>query len=103
MHLQFVAALCVAALAATPALAQPDHKDHHGADAAKPMDMSKMTKEEMHKHCSTMMGAKMQGAQKHDHSADKIGHAPATKTPTAAERKAMHDKCAAEMAEAKKP
>lgn len=103
MRLQFAAILCVAALASTPALAQPDHTAHHGKDAAKPMDMSKMTPEEMHNHCSTTMGGKMQGAPKHDHSADKLGHAPATKKPTEAEMKAMHEKCAAMMATAEKP
>lgn len=93
--------LAVAALCATPALAQ-DHKDHHPSETAS-MDMSKMTPEEMHKHCSSMMGAKMNGAAKHDHSADKMGHAPATKKPTGADMKAMHEKCAAVMAQDKKP
>ncbi len=93
--------LAVAALCATPAFAQ-DHKDHSPSGASS-MDMSKMTPEEMHKHCSSMMGAKMKGAPKHDHSADKLGHVPATKKPTEAEMKAMHEKCAAVMAQAKKP
>ncbi len=87
------AVLAAATLCAAPAFAQDDHK----------ADMSKMTPAEMHKHCSMMMGAKMQGTPKHDHSADKLGHAPATKKPTEAEMKAMHEKCAAIMAEAKKP
>lgn len=103
MKLPFAAVLCIGALATAPALAQQDHTTHHGKDAAKPMDMSKMTPEEMHKHCSSMMGAKMQGTPKHDHSADKLGHAPATKKPTEAEMKGMHEKCAAMMDTAKKP
>ena len=91
------------ALAATSAVAQDEHKGHHpDATAGAPMDMSKMTPDELHKHCSHMMGAKMQGAPKHDHTADKLGHAPATKKPTEAEMKAMHAKCEAVMKE-KKP
>lgn len=102
MKLSFAAIVLAAALAGPPALAQEAHAEHHqDAAAAKPMDMSKMTPEEMHKHCSAMMGGKMQGAAKHDHTADKLGHAPATKKPTEAEMKAMHEKCAAAMAETK--
>lgn len=97
------------ALAAAPAFAQ-DHAAHHpqGAtpaakSAAEPMDMANMTPEQMHRHCAAMMGGEMQGAPKHDHSADKLGHAPARKAPTEAEMKAMHDKCAAMMAEHRPP
>jgi hypothetical protein len=57
----------------------------------------------LHKHCSMMMGGKMQGAPKHDHSADKLGHAPTTKKPTEAEMKAMHETCAAKMKDAPTP
>ena len=90
------------ALISAPALAQDEHTGHHpdgtaDAVAAPAMDMSKMTPDELHKHCSMMMGGKMQGAAKHDHTADKLGHAPATTKPTEAEMKAMHDKCAALM------
>lgn len=93
-------AIAAAALCTAPALSQDQHKPHQPAAAAgATMDMSKMTPEEMHKHCSMMMGGKMQGAPKHDHNADKLGHAPASKAPTEAEMKAMHDKCAAVMAE----
>ncbi len=98
------ALLAAAALCSAPAFAQDhsDHKNHQPAGTSS-MDMSKLTPEEMHKHCSTMMGAKMQGAPKHDHSADKLGHASAMKKPTEAEMKAMHEKCAAVMAQGKKP
>lgn len=92
------------ALSATAALADDAHKSHHPeATAGAQMDMSKMTPEELHKHCSAMMGAKMQGAPKHDHASDKLGHVPATKKPTEAEMKAMHEKCAEVMKEEKKP
>jgi len=95
------AAAAAAALFAAPALAQDKHTDHHAAAVAEaPMDMSNMTPEEMHKHCSMMMGGRMQGTPKHDHSADK-GSAPAMKAPTEAEMKAMHEKCATVMAKAK--
>ena len=97
--LMIAAAAAAMAFAAAPALAQ-DHAAHHpeGAAASKPMDMSKMTPEQMHKHCAMVMGGKMQGPPKHDHSADKLGHAPATTPPTDVEMKAMHDKCADMMA-----
>ena len=97
--LMIAAAAAAMAFAAVPALAQ-DHAAHHpeGAAASKPMDMSKMTPEQMHKHCAMVMGGKMQGPPKHDHAADKLGHAPATTPPTDAEMKAMHDKCADMMA-----
>lgn len=96
-----IAAIAALAMSAPPALAQ-DHAAHHPeatAPADRPMDMSKMTPEEMHKHCAMMMGGKMQGEAKHDHAADKLGHAPSKKAPTEAEMKAMHDKCAAAMAD----
>ena len=92
------------ALASTSALTQEEHKAHHPDAAARaPMDMSKMTPDELHKHCSGMMGGKMQGAPKHDHTADKLGHAPATKKPSEAEMQAMHAKCEAVMKDARKP
>lgn len=90
-------------LLAAPALAQ-DHAAHHPespAPAAKPMDMDKMTPDEMHAHCAQLMGGKMHGPPKHDHTADKLGHAPATTPPTEADMKAMHDNCAAMMADHK--
>jgi hypothetical protein len=95
-------AIAALALSTAPAMAQQEHKDHPDAARSAAMDMSKMTPEEMHKHCSMMMGGKMQGTPKHDHSADKLGHAPAMKKPTEAEMKAMHDRCAAVMGQAKK-
>lgn len=96
-------ALAALTLSTAPAMAQTEHKDHHpDAAAGAGMDMSKMTPEQMHKHCAMVMGGKMQGAPKHDHTADKLGHAPATKAPTEAEMKAMHDKCSAMMADEKK-
>jgi hypothetical protein len=98
-----LAAFAAAALSAAPALAQDAHKDHHpGAAASTPADISKMTPDELHKHCSMVMGGKMQGAPKHDHAADKLGHAPQMKAPTEAEMKAMHEKCEAMMDKAKK-
>ena len=93
----FIVAAFAIALAAAPALAQ----DRQGA-AAKPMDMDRMTPEQLHKHCSAMMGGKMQGRQQHDHTADKLGHAPKTTPPTEAEMKKMHERCAAMMAESGK-
>ena len=97
-----LAAMAAAALSAVPAMAQDEHKAHHpDAAATDTMDMSKMTPEEMHKHCSMLMGGKMQGTPKHDHSSDKMGHPPSYKAPTDAEMKAMHEKCAAIMAEKK--
>ena len=102
MNTSLVVAIAALALAAAPALAQ-DHAAHHpdAAAASKPMDMKTMTPEQMHKHCAIMMGGKMQGGPKHDHSADKLGQAPATNPPTEAEMKAMHDKCADMMAPTK--
>lgn len=104
-------ALAAITLFATPSLAQapaPDeHKAHHPDAAANTtagagMDMSKMTPEEMHKHCTMIMGGEMKGAPKHNHSSDRLGHAPTYKAPTEAEMKAMHEKCAAHMSEDKK-
>lgn len=97
MKASLLIAAAALALAATPVLAQDAHHPEAAA-AAKPMDMDKMTPEQMHKHCAMAMGGKMQGAQKHDHAADKLGHAPATTPPTEAEMKAMHDRCAEKMA-----
>lgn len=99
----FLAIGAALTLSSTAALAQDAHKSHHPEAAAAHADMSKMTPEDLHKHCSAMMGAKMQGKPKHDHAADKLGHAPAMKKPTEAEMKAMHEKCAAVMKEEKKP
>jgi hypothetical protein len=103
--MKFVLAMSLAlALGSTSALAQGEQKPQHpDADAAAPMDMSKMTPAELHKHCSSMMGGKMQGRPKHDHTAEKLGHAPAHNKPSDAEMKAMHDKCAAVMKGEKKP
>lgn len=100
----FLAAAAAFSLFAAPAFAENEHKAHP-ADAASTAaaDMSKMTPEEMHKHCAALMGGKMEGRPKHDHAADKLGHAPATTKPTEAEMKAMHEKCAAKMTDAKKP
>ena len=54
-----LAAAAAIALSGAPALAQERHDDHHpdGASSA-PMDMSKMTAEEMHRHCAAMMGGR---------------------------------------------
>ena len=92
-----------AVLAVAPAVAQ-DHGARADAAASKtPTDMEKMTPEQLHNHCAALMGGKMQGRPKHDHAADKLGHAPAATPPTGAEMKAMHDKCAAKMGDAKEP
>lgn len=96
-------ALAAAALCAGPAIAQGPHYAHHPGGAVTTMDMSKMTPEQQHRHCSMVMGGKMQGAPRHDHSADKLGHAPAHKAPTEAKMKAMHEECAAIMAKQKGP
>jgi len=95
-----LAAAAAIALSGAPALAQERHDDHHpdGASSA-PMDMSKMTAEEMHRHCAAMMGGEMQGRPNHNHTSDKLGHAPTHKPPSEAEMKAMHEKCAAMMSE----
>lgn len=92
-------AMAAAALMAGPALAQ----EHEHPPADKPMGMDAMTPEQMHEHCKAMMGGKMQGHPRHDHTADKMGHAPHAKPPTEAEMKAMHERCAAKMADEKKP
>jgi hypothetical protein len=56
---------------------------------------------ELHAHCKSLMGRKMEGRVAHDHSVDKLGHTPpAAKPLSAAEMKAQHDKCTAVMAEA---
>ena len=92
------------AIAATSAFAQDEHKAHQpDAAVGAPMDMSKMTPDELHRHCSGMIGGKMQGAPKHDHTADKLGHAPATKKPSETEMQAMHARCEAVMKGEKKP
>ena len=92
------------ALLAAPALAQ-QHADHHpaapAAAAAAPKSMDKMTDAELHAHCKALMGRKMDGRVPHDHSVEKLGHAPPPAKPlSAAEMKAQHDKCTAIMAKA---
>ena len=85
-----------------PALAQ-DHAAHHPAAdaAAAPKAMADMNDAEMHAHCQALMGQKMKGRVRHDHSTEKLGHAPPPPTPPSeAEMKQMHDKCAAMMADA---
>jgi hypothetical protein len=68
------------------------------------MDMASMTPAQMHEHCQAMMGQKMKGRTPHDHSVEKLGHAPPPPTPPSeAEMKRMHDKCAAMMAEKTEP
>lgn len=96
----FIVVAFAAALSTTPALAQ-DRPDPPRGPAARPMDMDmdKMTTEQMHKHCAAIMGGEMQGRRRHDHAADKLGHAPRTTPPDDAEMKKMHERCAAMMAE----
>jgi len=58
----------------------------------------------MHAHCQAMMGSQMKGRVRHDHTAEKLGHAPPPATPpSSAEMKAMHERCAAMMAEKTEP
>jgi hypothetical protein len=92
------ALVAAAVLCSAPAFAQ-DHADHQPAPAPAPAtEMSKMTPEEMHKHCSAKMDAKADAAPKHEHPAAKAEHAPAAKAPADAKMKAMHKACAARMA-----
>jgi hypothetical protein len=87
-----------AALFAAPALA---HDQKAAADAASTKPMAEMTDAELHAHCKALMGHKMDGRVPHDHSVEKLGHAPPPAKPlSAAEMKARHDKCTAIMAEA---
>ena len=80
------------ALLAAPALA---------ADAGTTKPMAEMTNGELHAHCKALMGHKMDGRVPHDHSVEKLGHAPPPAKPlSAGEMKAQHDKCTAIMAEA---
>lgn len=86
------------ALLAAPALAA-DKKAPVDAASTKPM--AEMTDAELHTHCKALMGHKMDGRVPHDHSVEKLGHAPPPAKPlSAAEMKAQHDKCTAIMAKA---
>lgn len=86
------------ALLAAPALA---HDPKAAVDAASPKPMAEMTDTELHAHCKELMGHKMDGRVPHDHSVEKLGHAPPPAKPlSAAEMQAQHDKCTAIMAEA---
>ena len=86
------------ALLATPALAKEPKAP---AEAASTKPMAEMNDAELHAHCKAVMGHKMDGRIPHDHSAEKLGHAPPPAKPlSAAEMKAQHDKCTAIMAEA---
>jgi len=91
-----------AALVAAPVLAaEPDpHADHHASAAGEtPKAMADMNEAELHAHCKAMMGHKMDGRVPHDHSVEKLGHAPPPAKPLSeAEMKAQHDKCTAIMA-----
>ena len=85
------------ALLAVPALAA----DQNASDAGSTKPMAEMTDAELHAHCKALMGHKMDGRVPHDHSVDKLGHAPPPAKPlSATEMKAQHDKCMAIMAEA---
>jgi hypothetical protein len=86
------------ALFAAPALA---HDPKSAVDAASAKPMAEMTDTELHAHCKALMGHKMDGRVPHDHSVEKLGHAPPPAKPlSAAEMQAQHDKCTAIMAEA---
>ena len=86
------------ALFAAPALA---HEPKAAVDAASTKPMAEMTDTELHAHCKELMGHKMDGRVPHDHSVEKLGHAPPPAMPlSVAEMHAQHDKCTAIMAEA---
>ena len=86
------------ALIAAPALA---HDPKAAVDAASLKPMAAMTGTEFHAHCKGLMGHKMDGRVPHDHSVEKLGHAPPPAKPlSAAEMQAQHDKCTAIMAKA---
>lgn len=82
-----LAAAAVAALIAGPAPAQPAAAGH---------DHAAKTPAEMHEHCKSVMGKKMDGKAPHEHSREKSGISagPRTKPPSKAEMKKMHEKCA---------
>lgn len=85
------------ALLSAPALAA----DEKAAAPASAKPMSEMTDAELHAHCQTLMGRKMEGRAPHDHAADKMGHAPRPPKPLSeAEMKAQHERCTAIMAKA---
>jgi hypothetical protein len=86
------------ALFAAPALA---HDPKALVDAASTKPMAEMTDTELHAHCKRLMGHKMDGRVPHDHSVEKLGHAPPPAKPlSAAEMQAQHDKCTAIMGDA---
>jgi hypothetical protein len=101
MKIHLLGLIASAALLAAPAFAQDNDAHHPAADAAAPKAMADMSDAEMHTHCQGLMGHKMKGRVRHDHSVEKLGHAPPPATPPSdAEMKQMHDKCAAMMANA---
>src|SRR4051794_41802075 len=81
--------------------ANPNRSRLTAASAAAPKPMSEMNDAELHAHCKALMGRKMDGRVPHDHSVEKLGHAPPPAKPLSdAEMKAQHDKCMAIMADA---
>ena len=89
--------VATASLMSAPALAA----DQKAADTASTKPMAEMTDAELHAHCKALMGHKMDGRVPHDHSVDKLSHAPPPPKPlSAAEMKAQHEKCMAIMAKA---
>lgn len=85
------------ALLAVPAWAA----DQKASDAASTKPMAEMTDAELHAHCKSVMGHKMDGTVMHDHASMKGTPGVVTKKPlSAAEMKAQHDNCTAVMAEA---
>lgn len=104
MKLLLMIAFAAGALAAAPALAQDHAARDPDASAAAPADTANMTPEQMHEYCKGVMGQEMKGRVPHEHTAEKLGHAPPPpKPPSEAEMKKMHEKCAAMMAQDKKP
>ncbi|HEY8617131.1 hypothetical protein [Phenylobacterium sp.] len=103
-----LAAAAALALVSAPAFAQDGHAHHHTtskAAADSGLDMSKMTPEQMRKHCADLADGKTQGQQAHHHhhqAAPASDAAPAAAKPGEAEMKAMHEACAAAMKATKK-
>ncbi|WP_309604689.1 hypothetical protein [Phenylobacterium sp.] len=86
------------ALFAAPALA---HDPKAAVDGASAKLMAEMTDTELHAHCKRLMGHRMDGRVPHEHSAEKLGHAPPPAKPlSAAEMQVQHEKCTAIMAKA---
>jgi hypothetical protein len=90
-----IAAVATALVGGTAAVAQ-DHAAHHpGVTEAR----AAAADAKLHEECKAYMGRMMDPKQPHDHTRDKTGIAsyPNGKPLSAAEMKAMHEKCQAMM------